>query len=132
VFISQHGKEMLANCSNWCVDSTFKSAASTLFYQIVFIVGLTPPGKAVPCAFSLLSNKENDTYLRMAPCMRSELSRMPEVKVKTIMMDYEKGLISAFKTSIPSVTQAGRDFHWKSCLRLFTIQLFTFVLLNVD
>jgi hypothetical protein len=64
--------------------------------------------------------------------MRSELSRMPEVKVKTIIMDYKKGLISAFKTSIPSVTLSGHDFHWKSCLRLFTIQLFTFVLLNVD
>jgi hypothetical protein len=44
---------------------------------------------------------------------------MPEVKVKNIMMDYEKGLLSAFKNSFPSLTLAGCDFHRKSCLRIF-------------
>jgi hypothetical protein len=125
VFLSQHGKEMLSNCSYWYMDRTFKSAASTFFSQIVFIVGLNALGKAVPCAFTLLPNKEKDSYLRLAACIRDELSQLPEVKVKNIMMDYEKGLILAFKTSFPGVSLAGCDFYWKSCLRFFTIQLFT-------
>jgi hypothetical protein len=66
VFMSQHGKEMLANCSRGYLDGTFKLDVRTLFSRIVFIVGLTPLGKAAPCAFSLLPNKEKDTYLRLA------------------------------------------------------------------
>jgi hypothetical protein len=100
VFLSQNGKEMLANCSHWYVDGTFKSAAHTLFSQIVFIVGLNDLGKVVPDAFALRPNKEKDSYLRLAACIRDELTQLPEVKVKIIMTDYEKGLISAFKTSL--------------------------------
>jgi hypothetical protein len=114
---------MLANCSHWYVDGTFKSAASTLFSQIVFIVGLNGLGKAVPCAFALLPNKEKDSCL--AACIRDELTQLPKVKIKNIITDYKKGLISAFKTSFPGVSLAGCDFHWKSCLMFFTIQLVT-------
>jgi hypothetical protein len=82
--------------------------------------GLNGLGKAVLCAFTLLPNKEKDSYLCLATCIRDELSQLPEVKVKN-----EKGLISAFKTSFPGVSLAGCDFHWKSCLRFFTIQSLT-------
>jgi hypothetical protein len=82
VFIYQHGKEMMGNCRDWYMDGAFKSAASTLFSQIVFIVGLSTLGKgAALCAFSLLPNKEKDTYLRLAACVRD--AQLPEVKVKT-------------------------------------------------
>jgi hypothetical protein len=46
---------------------------------------------------------------------------MSEVKVKTIMMGHEKGLLSSFMSSFPSGALARCDFHWKSNLRLFTI-----------
>jgi hypothetical protein len=72
------------------MDGTFKSAASTLFYQIVFIIGLNGVGKAVPCAFALLPNKEKDSYLHLAACIKDELTQFPEVKVKIIMTDYRK------------------------------------------
>ncbi len=70
-----------ANCSNWYVDGTFKSAASTLFSQIVFIVELNGLGKSFPYAFALLPNKGKDSYLHLAACIRDELTQLPEVKV---------------------------------------------------
>jgi hypothetical protein len=121
VYQSACGKKMLANWNDWYLDGTFKSAASTLFSQIVFIVGLSPLGKAAPCAFSLLPNKEKDSHRHLAACIRDELSQMCEVMVKTIIMDYKKGLLSTFKSSFPSMALAECDFHWQSCLRLFTI-----------
>ncbi len=99
---------MLANCSHWNVDGTFKSAASTLFSLIVFIVGLCGLGKAVPCAFALLPNKEKDS--RLAACIKDELRQLPKVKVKIIMTDYEKELIVAFKNSFLGVAMP-QIFH---------------------
>ncbi len=99
------------------MDGTFKAASCTLFTQIVFVVGLTALGKAIPCLFGLLPNKEKETYLHLAGCLEKEMDQLPDVKVQSIMMDYEKGLIAAFKTAFPSVSQVGCEFHWKSCLR---------------
>jgi hypothetical protein len=117
LFMSPHGREVLSGCSSWYVDGTFKAASNTLFSQIVFVVGLTDLGKAVPCLFGLLPNKDKETYLRLAGCLKQEMDTLPEVKVKSIMMDYEKGLITAFKTAFPSVALVGCEFHWKNCLR---------------
>ncbi len=61
IFMSQHGKEVMASCPSWFVDGTFKAAFNTLFTQI-FLLGLTDMGKAVPCLSGLLPNKERDTY----------------------------------------------------------------------
>jgi hypothetical protein len=33
VFLSQHGKEMLASCKCWYIDGTFKAADNALFSQ---------------------------------------------------------------------------------------------------
>ncbi len=80
-------------------------------------MGLTALGKAIPYLFGLLPNKEKETYLRLAICLKQEMDKLPDVKVKSIMMDYEKGLITAFKTAFPSVAMVGCEFHWKNCLR---------------
>jgi hypothetical protein len=104
-------QEDVGNCSHWYLDGTFKSAASTLFSPIVFIVGLNGLSKAVPCAFALLPNKEKDSYLCLAACIRDELTQLPKVKIKNIITDYKKGLISAFKTSFPGVSLAECDFQ---------------------
>jgi hypothetical protein len=114
VFMSQTGKEVLASCTSWYVDGTFKPANETLFAQIVFVVGLTAMGKAVPCVFSLLPNKEKATYLRLAEKVKEEMGN--DLKVGTIMMDYEKGLNNAFNITFENVNVVGCDFHWKNCL----------------
>ncbi len=112
-----------AAIGTWTEHSSQLQAHSSPRLTSLLASGLNGLGKAVLCAFTLLPNKEKDSYLRLAACIRDKLSQLPKVKVKNIMMDYEKGLISAFKTSFPGVSLAGCDFHWKSCLRFFTIQL---------
>ncbi len=117
LFMSQHGREVLSACTSWYADGTFKAASNTLFTQIVFVVGLTALGKAIPCLFGLLPNKEKETYLHLANCLKLEMNKLPDIKDKSIMMDYEKGLITAFKTAFPSVAMVGCEFHWKNCLQ---------------
>jgi hypothetical protein len=116
VFMSKTGKEILAGCSSWYVDGTFKPATETLFSQIVFVVGLTGMGKAIPCVFALLPNKEKSTYLRLAEFIREEMTDMGDLPVSNIMMDYEKGLNVAFNITFESCAIVGCDFHWKKCL----------------
>jgi hypothetical protein len=66
VFMSEFGRDILAGCSTWYIDGTFKSAGGTLFTQILLVIGLSPTGKAVPCTFALLPDKEKATYLLAA------------------------------------------------------------------
>ncbi len=102
IFMSQHGREVLSGCTSWYwyVDGTFRAASCTLFTQIVFVVGLTALGKAIPCLFGLLPNKEKETYLRLASCLKKEMDQLPDKK-----------------TAFPSVSQVGCEFYWKSCLQ---------------
>jgi hypothetical protein len=117
VFLSQHGKEVLAGCKSWYIDGTFKSADKTLFIQIVFLIGLTNMVKAVPCIFALLPSKEKECYARLADCINTDLLDMPKVEMESIMMDYERGLLHAFSESFPAAAIVGCQFHWKSYLR---------------
>ncbi len=117
VFLSQHGKEVLAGCKSWYIDGIFKSADYTLFSQIVFLIGLTNMEKAMLCVFALLPSKETECYARLADCIKTELLDMPNVEMESIMMDYEKGPLNAFSESFPVAAIVGCEFHRKSCLR---------------
>jgi hypothetical protein len=98
----------MASCSSWFVDRTFKVASNTMFTQIFFLLGLTEMGKAVPCLFGLLPNKERDTYQRVASCIQEQLKSMANMQVKAIHMDFEKGLISAFHSSSQAANSTGK------------------------
>jgi hypothetical protein len=117
VFISDAGKEVLASCETWYIDGTFKAAENTLFSQVVFIVGLTGMDKAIPCAFALLPSKEKESYQRLATSIKEELTSQGNIKMKCLMMDYERGLINAFQETFHEAKVEGCEFHWKSCLR---------------
>jgi hypothetical protein len=99
------------------MHGTFEPALKTLFKQIVFVVGLTNLGKAIPCLYALLPSKEKITYLRLAESIKEELSDTGELQVSTIMMDYERGLNSAFEATFENSEIEGCDFHWKQCLQ---------------
>ncbi len=112
------GRDTLATCSCWHIDGTFKDAASTLYAQIIFIIGLYSHGRAVPCGFALLPDKEKTTYIRLAECIKTELRKTEiDLHLTEIMMDFEKGLLNAFSTVFEQAQVVGCDFHWKSCLR---------------
>ena len=75
-------------------------------------------GKAVPCAFCLLLDKEKTTYVRVAECLQKQLQEgEEEVRVHTVMQDYEKGANTAFRTTFDGVKIDGCQFHWKSALK---------------
>jgi hypothetical protein len=118
VFMSKFGRDTLATCSCWHIDGTFKAAASTLYAQIIFIIGLSSSGRAVPCGFALVPDKEKTTYIRLAECIKTELRKTEiDLHLTEIMMDFEKGLLNAFSTVFEQAQVVGCDFHWKSCLR---------------
>lgn len=54
---------------------------------------------------------------RMAEVLRDSFDDLDDIKMKSISMDFEKGLISAFKSTFEDVKIIGCDFHWKKCLR---------------
>ena len=112
VYMSDHGRDVLAGCKTWFVDGTFKSAANTLFTQVVFIVGLTAMDKAVPCGFALLPNKERDTYLQLAEAISEATSQAQQVEMTTIMMDFERGLVSAFQEVSYQNLYMLKIIHW--------------------
>jgi MULE transposase domain len=75
-------------------------------------------GKAVPCVYALLPDKEKVTYLRVAEIMLQHLEESEEqLKVTTIMMDFEKSMNAAFRSTFEDVKIVGCHFHWKSALR---------------
>jgi hypothetical protein len=78
------------------------------------LIGLSPVGKAVPCLFALLPDKEKSTYLRLAECIMQQLQ---QADVSTIMMDYERGMNSAFRATFDEAAIVGCDFHWKTIIR---------------
>lgn len=91
VFMSKTGRDILASCKTAYTDGTFKAVTNTFFTQLYLVIGLTEMGKAVPCAFCLLPDKEKVTYLRVANILHDKLAECPDVKLTSIMQDYEKG-----------------------------------------
>lgn len=62
LFMSEMGRDILANSYQWYVDGTFKSASCTLFKQVLMILVKSGTGKVVPALFGLLPDKEQRTY----------------------------------------------------------------------
>jgi hypothetical protein len=58
---------------------------------------------------------------------------MAYVQVKSIHMDFENGLISAFHSSFPGVDISSCKFNWKNCLlkRIATEGLIVFYNSNI-
>jgi hypothetical protein len=84
----------------------------------MFILGKTGMGKTVTCAFALLPSKEKLCSSRLAAAIKQEMDKLEVAnQMKTIMMDYERGVIESFKTTFEDAQIAGCDFHWKSCIR---------------
>jgi hypothetical protein len=87
----------------------------------------------VPCVFALLPDKEKVTYLRVAEIILQQLEESEEqLKVKTIMMDFEKSMNAAFRSTFEGVNIVGCHFHWKSALRKHIAAEGLMILYNSD
>ena len=60
---------------------------------------------------------EREAYLRVAEYVHTAMVNVPDIALKTVMLDYERVFILAFSEYFPVTTFFGCDFHWKSFLR---------------
>jgi hypothetical protein len=89
-----------------------------ILYICNFIILFSALGKAVPCVFALLPDKEKNTYVRVAEVVYQQLQLCEDdICCQMIMMDFEKGMNAAFRTTFEGIPIAGCNFHFKSALR---------------
>ena len=88
------------------VDGTF-SLTPELFSQI-FVVLAERSGFVIPVCYALLPNKTFSTYARMLEML---CEAWPELKPEKVSLDFETGLIRAFRERFPDATMNGCLFH---------------------
>ncbi len=78
----------------------------------MFVWVLAGMGKTVPLAYAVLPSREKICYTRLVTAIKLEMAKM-EVpnQVRTIMLNYERGLIDAFKATCEDIQLACCDFH---------------------
>ncbi|QQP50943.1 Putative LOC100898192, partial [Caligus rogercresseyi] len=96
IFGTQGGLNDLTNIKDWSCDGTFKCAPS-LYYQL-FTLHVVVRHSSIPRIFALLPNKTTNTYLRLLGCLKHI---HPRLNPENVMMDFEKGVISAFEEVFP-------------------------------
>jgi hypothetical protein len=106
IFGRESVREWIGLVPNIYVDGTF-SLAPALFEQL-FVILAELPGAVVPICYALLPNKREDTYKRMVDLLRQE---WPDFNPTAISMDFERGLINAFRSSFSGAAIQGCLFH---------------------
>ena len=103
--------EVLVKCQHWFADATFKSAPR-LFRQLFVIHGLWN-GIVLPLVYVLMSSKTEEQYDKLFDVLQ-ELK--PELYPLTIMTDFERASLKAFKNAFPHSKQRCCFFHYMQSL----------------
>ncbi|XP_035231949.1 uncharacterized protein LOC118203773 [Stegodyphus dumicola] len=112
IFSTLRNLDFMAECPNWFADGTFK-ATPPLFSQIYTIHGVKYDN-VIPSVYVLMPNKREETYNRVFTVIKS---LKPNLQPKTVMTDFEKAAINAFKNSFPNIIQRGCFFfHLSQCV----------------
>lgn len=106
-----------SNC--WFADGTFKVAPS-LFYQLYTIHFQFAQGVIPPVLYCLLQDKSSATYNRLLDAVR-EL--MPNAAPETIVTDFEKAAMTAFREKFHSCRVTGCYFHLSQAVLRKVIEL---------
>ncbi|XP_018494654.1 uncharacterized protein LOC108864134 [Galendromus occidentalis] len=88
------------------VDGTF--SLSPKLFQQVFVVLAERSGFVFPVCYALLPNKSQASYTRMIQLL---CTAWPHFKPTTVSLDFELGLINAFRTTFPDAEMNGCLFH---------------------
>lgn len=96
----------MVNTENIYADGTFKTAP-LLFYQIFTIHGIYN-GHVVPLVYCLLPNKKEITYVTVLNKLKD---LKPDLKPKSVMLDYELATLNAFQKVFPGIKCRGCIFH---------------------
>ena len=112
-YASENQLRILSHCDQWHMDGTFDAAS--IFYQLYILYGWYK-GEMYPCAYIFLENKTSETYQKVF----HHLANNPygyNLKPKTIMSDFESGLIAAVRVYYNNTVQhLGCHFHYANAL----------------
>lgn len=92
----------MEKCEHWYADGTFKSSPS-IFAQLYTIHG-APHTNIVPTVYALLPKKTEATYITLLEKL-NEFN--PNLKPKSIMLDFEQAAINAFKKVFQNISVRG-------------------------
>jgi hypothetical protein len=105
----------LTQCKTWVIDGTFKCAPD-LWYQLWVIHGVFHE-KTVPLVYSLLPNKQQNTYERALEMILNKIDDVrPGTRPTCLNIDFEKAEDNAFKQLIPNVRIHGCFFHFSQSI----------------
>ena len=121
VFTSDIGAEILSQTEKWHIDGTFKKRPK-LFYQILTIWALYND-ELIACAYSVLPNKLTSTYLSLFEVIKNICNQNGELKLKTVLTDFETALQNALKLVFEDVEVKDCWFHFNQAImrKLFSL-----------
>ncbi|KAG8176080.1 hypothetical protein JTE90_025538 [Oedothorax gibbosus] len=106
VFGTSENLNFLQNCKHWFADGTFKSAPH-LFTQIYTIHGIVK-SQNVPAVYALLPSKTEAVYSQLLAALKV---LNPNLNPETILIDFEKAAMNAFKANFENTSIRGCFFH---------------------
>jgi hypothetical protein len=98
----------LEQSSAWFADGTFRTAPK--HFAQLFTIHFLKNFKAFPAVFGLLPNKKQETYVKLLEVLKAKI---PHLKPTSIMTDFEKASMNAFKLVFPEVQNHGCFFHFQ-------------------
>ena len=94
IFASQDALQFLADSEHWYADGTFRVCLET-FFQLYTIHGQRD-GRIFPCIFSLLPNKNENTYNRLFEQLFQLVNNLGNGP-NDVLVDFERSAINAFQ-----------------------------------
>ena len=69
-------------------------------------------GQGVPCAFAILPNKKQETYVLMFDLIKEKVGQEPSI----IVSDFETSVINAVKEVFPGAQHTGCQYHFRAAI----------------
>ena len=106
--------QVLSTASKWYADGTFKNVPP-LFSQL-YTVNSIINGEVLPLVYILMANKTEESYKKLFLKLKS---LEPTLSPNTIMTDFERAAINAFRTVFPNSDVRSCFFHFSQCIFRF-------------
>jgi hypothetical protein len=105
IFATKEFLGYLLSSNTRFADGTFKTAPQ--LFQQLFTIHFLRNSKAYPAVYALLSNKLESTYVEMLQKLKIIDDNL---NPDTVITDFEKASINAFKTVFPDIKNKGCFF----------------------
>ncbi|XP_018494478.1 uncharacterized protein LOC108864062 [Galendromus occidentalis] len=106
IFGRESAAEWVADAQRIHVDGTFSLAPGQ--FEQLFVILADRGGYAIPLCYGLLPDKSEESYRQMLDLI---MEAFPALNISSIAMDFEMGLINAFKAVFPTAEVHGCLFH---------------------